>query len=97
VTSDPQCDWCRRPGAVRSFASIAENDTQYRDPILCDVCWLLIAAPGEVEEARTRWAGYEEAMNAFEQELAERWQVRMGTEHEVGQRDPHRETGHNAV
>lgn len=61
----------------RLFQAMANGEILFRDPALCDVCWLLLAAPGEVEEARSLWDGYEEAMSRFEQRLAAEWRRRQ--------------------
>jgi hypothetical protein len=78
-TSEP-CDWCGRPGKVRQHDFWNEDGVlAFRNPSLCDVCFLAWDAPGEAIDAYEEAGGhdYHETLEPFEAELARKWQEKV--------------------
>lgn len=66
------CDWCGRIGRKREYEFWEEGRLVGRDPVLCDVCNLLLFAPGDIEDLwRERVPGAEHALDEFERTLEE--------------------------
>jgi hypothetical protein len=57
------------------YASWTDDQLDYENPVLCDVCELLLMAPDEAIDA---WDEIDQlsALKTFEQELARRWRER---------------------
>ena len=71
---DPQqCDWCGRKGEPREYTICKGGGVYVSDPQLCDVCFLLLTAPGAVEDRWDDWPGAESAWQVFERALHARW------------------------
>ena len=45
------CDWCGRPGTVRQHDFYEDGRLVCRNPALCEVCFTMWNAPGEVHDA----------------------------------------------
>jgi hypothetical protein len=73
------CDWCARPGVVRQHDFWDDHRLICRDPALCDVCFSVWDAPGDVVDAYTD-AGLdfvESVERPMEAALAERWREKV--------------------
>lgn len=77
MVASESCDWCGRAGKERYCRSHGERELEYENPILCNVCWLILSVPGEIEDVWAEIDGYEEAQEAFRSALAERWKSRV--------------------
>lgn len=70
------CDWCGRAGRPRQYKLVKDGLLRFADPVLCDVCSLLISSPPEVEEFWMQLRGYNDVIGRFEAELERRFRDR---------------------
>lgn len=71
--TDTTCDWCGRSGVARDYVVSKHGAAYVVDPILCDVCNLVLMAPGEVVDHWDDWPGAEDALAQYEEALHNRW------------------------
>ena len=78
--SEP-CDWCGRPGSVRQHDFYEEGRLVCRNPALCEVCFTVWDAAGEVIAAFAEMGvDYVDTVQApMEAEFAIRWRDKVAS------------------
>ena len=75
------CDWCGRPGSVRLYHIYEDDRLVCRNPALCDVCFTVWNAPGEVLDAFEEYGiDFDSVVGEpMEKEFRRRWREKVAS------------------
>ncbi len=84
-----RCDWCGRPGKLVEFTAWDENGSLlFGNPIVCDVCRLLLVSTAHPPDYWDDDPHVDSAISSLQLELHAKWKERVGEQTETHSRPP---------